>query len=96
MSTPSIPEQVAKACAVVGGQSALARLINASPAQVWQWVRGIRPVPSEYGAPIETATDRAVMRWDLRPDDWHLIWPELKRAKGAPPVPTAETEAGHA
>lgn len=21
--------------------------------------------------------DSAVMRWDLRPDDWHAIWPEL-------------------
>jgi hypothetical protein len=21
--------------------------------------------------------DGAVMRWDLRPDDWHIIWPEL-------------------
>ena len=33
---------------------------------------------------IEQATAGAVRRWDLRPDDWHLIWPELIGAKGAP------------
>jgi hypothetical protein len=28
-----------------------------------------------------------VARWDLRPDDWHRIWPELIGAEGAPPLP---------
>lgn len=28
----------------------------------------------------------AARRWDLRPEDWHLIWPELVGADGAPPV----------
>ncbi len=31
-----------------------------------------------------------VMRWDLRPDDWHQIWPELIGRKGAPAVPKQE------
>jgi len=26
---------------------------------------------------IERATDGAVTRKDLRPEDWHEIWPEL-------------------
>lgn len=26
---------------------------------------------------IERETERHVTRRDLRPDDWHLIWPEL-------------------
>jgi hypothetical protein len=30
------------------------------------------------------------MRWDLRPNDWHLIWPELAKNPSAPPVPRAE------
>jgi len=30
------------------------------------------------------------MRWDLRPNDWHEIWPEFIRRKGAPPVPTKQ------
>ncbi|MEN9316500.1 MAG: hypothetical protein RIS35_2893 [Pseudomonadota bacterium] len=35
---------------------------------------------------IERATSGAVRRWDLRPDDWHLIWPELVGTEGAPEV----------
>lgn len=33
---------------------------------------------------IEKATDGQVKRWDLRPKDWHLIWPELIDTAGAP------------
>ncbi len=28
---------------------------------------------------IERATNGQVTRKDLRPDDWHLIWPELEK-----------------
>ena len=30
------------------------------------------------------ASGGTVKRWDLRPDDWHRIWPELIGADGAP------------
>ena len=33
---------------------------------------------------IERESGSAVPRWDLRPDDWGLIWPELIGAPGAP------------
>jgi hypothetical protein len=39
---------------------------------------------------LDRATDGAVRRWDCRPHDWHLIWPELIGADGAPPLPTEE------
>lgn len=39
---------------------------------------------------IERESGSAVPRWDLRPSDWHLIWPELIGADGAPPVPEQE------
>jgi hypothetical protein len=29
------------------------------------------------------------MRWDLRPHDWHLIWPELVDMTGAPEIAEA-------
>ncbi len=32
------------------------------------------------------------MRWDLRPNDWHLIWPELIGTDGAPKIPTQTSE----
>ena len=60
-------------------------------AQVNQWRnpnQGRRPDAANCVA-IEQATSCAVMRWDLRADDWHLIWPELIGTDGAP-AKTAE------
>ena len=56
---------------------------------------GLRGVPAERAADLERACDFAVRRWDLRPDDWHRIWPELIGADGAPavPEPTAQEAA---
>lgn len=45
-----------------------------------------REASPELCVRIERATGGAVMRWNLRPDDWHLIWPELIGAPGAPAV----------
>lgn len=70
-----------------GRQSDIARSIGCQPQLVWQWTNLVRPVPLERCIPIERATDGAVTRWDLRPDDWYRIWPELIGAEGAPPVP---------
>lgn len=64
----------------------LARLIGAPPVLVSQWRSGVRAVPIERCTEIEAATDRAVRRWDLRPDDWHRIWPELINSPEAPAV----------
>jgi len=36
---------------------------------------------------IERVSAGAVRRWDMRPDDWHRIWPELIGAEGAPEIP---------
>ena len=43
----------------------------------------------------ETHSGGAVRRWDLRPSDWWLVWPELVGVEGSPSVP-AEKEAVHA
>lgn len=40
---------------------------------------------------LERATAGNVRRWDLRPNDWHRIWPELIGPK-APPVPVEQTQ----
>lgn len=79
-----------------GGQAALAIAIGVKQQHVWNWLnRSGKPAPSEHCAAIEGATGGAVMRWALRPDDWHLIWPELKERKDAPklPVLAAASEA---
>jgi len=60
-----------------GGQVRLAKAIEVAPQLIYQWARNIRPVPIERCPAIELATSGKVTRRDLRPDDWHLIWPEL-------------------
>ena len=99
--------QIQQACDAVGGQAAMAAQLGISPAQVNQWCKGSRPVPLEYCVAIERATNGAVTRQDLRPDDWAAIWPELaalktskpaKRSKVTPSTRSAEeaAEAGSA
>ncbi|MCP2516776.1 helix-turn-helix domain-containing protein [Achromobacter mucicolens] len=72
--------------------AALARCVGVSPALVYQWRTGRRPVPVEHCASIEQATCGAVTRRDLRPDDCNRIWPELV---GLPDPAPAQQEAGH-
>lgn len=48
---------------------------------------GLRPCSPELASGLEQATKAAVMRWDMRPDDWHRIWPELRKRKDAPAIP---------
>ncbi|EMU3955707.1 helix-turn-helix domain-containing protein [Neisseria gonorrhoeae] len=44
---------------------------------VWAWNKKGTPPPIIRCVQIEKLTGGAVNRKDLRPDDWHLIWPEL-------------------
>lgn len=73
-----------------GEAARLARAVGVHPVMVSQWACGKKEVPVDRSAPIETATAGAVRRWDLRPHDWHVHWPELVGAKGAPSEPAEE------
>lgn len=64
-------------CAERGRAATLARNLGVSPSYVAQLSEGRRPVPADRARRIETETGGAVTRKDLRPDDWHEIWPEL-------------------
>lgn len=44
---------------------------------------------------IAIATSREVCEWDLRPHDWHLIWPELINDESQSFIPTTQ-EPSHA
>lgn len=63
----------------------------------WNQVRNMawsgKACGPRLAAQIEAATNGAVRRWELRPDDWFVIWPELVGMAGAPgPVrPAAES-----
>lgn len=61
-------------------RSEFARAVGVSPAVAYQWETNRRPVPVERCFAVERATKGVVTRRDLRPDDWHLIWPELATA----------------
>lgn len=72
-----------KAAAIYGSQQAMARALGVTKAAVWQWKDVGRQVPAQHCAAIERDTSGAVTRRDLRPDDWHLFWPELATEKEA-------------
>jgi len=76
------------------GQLRVAIGVN-SDAQIRQWQHGYadrKPSP-EYCVAIEVATAGAVTRRDLRPDDWHRIWPELVTDEFPAPEPTPAADA---
>lgn len=72
-----------------GRSTALAAALHVSPSYLSQLASGTAPCSPERCVAVEQATERLVMRWDLRPKDWHLIWPELVGAKGAPRIDAA-------
>lgn len=65
------------AIAIVGGVGKLAAALRVAQPVVSNWrARGTTP-DAVHCVAIERATNGAVTRRDLRPDDWPLIWPEL-------------------
>lgn len=69
-----------------GSQSRMAKTMGIPAPMLSQWASGDRPVPAARCAALVAATNNEVMRWDLRPKDWHVIWPELIGTEGAPAV----------
>lgn len=78
-----------------GGRTQFAASVGLSPIYLSQLAArqdGREPSP-ECCVRIEQATEGVVRRWELRLSDWHLIWPELIGAEGAPKVhASAETD----
>ncbi|MES2586976.1 MAG: YdaS family helix-turn-helix protein [Pseudomonadota bacterium] len=60
-----------------GELARLAKAISAHAPDISRWASGKRPVPVHKVASIVDATNGAVTRKDLRPNDWMRIWPEL-------------------
>lgn len=67
----------------IDSAASLAAAIGVQPESISQWKTGFRKVPIERCVPIERATNCQVTRRDLRPEDWHLIWPELAEKAAA-------------
>lgn len=64
-----------------------ARRCGSSIGHLRNVISGFRPCATDLAVSIETESQRAVRRWDLRPADWHRHWPELKEDPAAPRVP---------
>lgn len=81
---------VRAAIEIAGGPAEVSRLLGVTVQAVCFWRDGKREFPAEHCAVLEAASKYGVRRWELRPADWHRIWPELVGADGAPPVAPAE------
>lgn len=85
-SRDTVKEAILEAIAAVGGEQAvLARLIGASPQEVWNWLNRGTAVHPKYCPAIEQET--GVSRARLRPWDWKQIWshqaPKARAAREA-------------
>jgi DNA-binding transcriptional regulator YdaS (Cro superfamily) len=76
-----------------GRLKSLAKTCGFTQSFLSQLALGVRPVPVQRCSCIEKATGFVVRRWDLRPKDWWVIWPELIGTDGAPPVTDVELVA---
>lgn len=68
---------LAQATEAKGGITAASALLGVSPQRLSNWIS--RGVPVEWCVAVER--EIGASRQDLRPDDWHLIWPELAEPK---------------
>jgi DNA-binding transcriptional regulator YdaS (Cro superfamily) len=75
-----------------GKATALADDLGIALSYLSQMASGERAVTPERAAAIRRATNGSVEVWDTRPLDWHLIWPMLVGAEGAPAVPVQEAD----
>lgn len=80
---------LSQAIKLVGGVTRLALAVGVSASAPSMWKARGR-IPIEHCAAIERATNGAVTRRDLRPDDWQHIWPELAEKE-----PDPRAEVGH-
>ena len=76
----------------ISGQK-LAVMINVAPSYLSQMISAMRPWKPAYCVSIERITEGKVTRQDLRPNDYWLIWPELKAPKNAKPAAQGDVNA---
>lgn len=70
MDEPEKHPLISKALQKLGSQDKLARAIGSSQSAVSRMLLMEIPVSAEAAVAIERATERAVCRWELRPDLW--------------------------
>lgn len=86
--TEPVISEVARAIELSGGPAIVARALNVSTQTVCFYRDGQRRLKSDYGAVLETLSNRQVTRRDIWPVSWSRIWPELANGD-APDAPQA-------
>lgn len=71
-------------------RAAIAAKAGVSDAYLYQCLTGRRSMSPADAVRVESESGGVVRRWDLRPDDWPRIWPELIGTPGAPAVDKVE------
>ena len=92
IATMTMPYTHSELIDLLGGTTAVARMLGIKPPSVHDWRR--KGIPDDklirMAVALERATGGAVSRRDLRPEDWAQIWPELadreEPAPGAAPT----------
>jgi DNA-binding transcriptional regulator YdaS (Cro superfamily) len=64
-----------------GTASKLAAFLGVSSSYLSQMVSGLSAISEKRCVQIEKFSEGRLSRRDLRPDDRHLIWPELAQQK---------------
>lgn len=70
-------------------RAALAVKVGVSEPYLYQCLTGRKAMNPAEAVRVEIQSERAVMRWHLRSEDWHRIWPELIGTEGAPSIQEA-------
>lgn len=70
-----------------GDRARLAALAGINEAYLYQCLSGRREMGARVAVKVEQATRGELKRWQLCTRTWHLLWPELIDAEGAPEVP---------
>ena len=72
-----------------GGVTKLAVALELGQSVISNWRARDSVIDAIYCTAIDVLPASPVRRWDLRPADWHLIWPELIGMAGAPELAEA-------
>lgn len=68
----------------------MAGLIGCNEQYLYQCLTGRNAMQPIDAVQAERRTGGRLRRWHVRPKDWHLIWPEIVGAEGAPAVPAEQ------
>ena len=77
----------------LGGTNATARATGVKPPSVSEWRKsGIFPADKLVLVACRLEERQVATRFELFPNTWHRIWPDLIGTEGAPEVPTTQAQ----